>query len=185
MTAGYGFAMRVRHGFAVLMLALILVAAAGYDVAARTSPSSSHVLTFQQEHSAPCGSSGAVKSYSAPRLCVRLSRVVLGPGAFVLARRLRAGAMGTAGGTPPGPWVEVVISDNAKVVMQQAVTAAFKDGTGSPPFDFAFDGHPLPGDLGGDGVTVFLLAPDARTARSIVALVCHAGCNKPFPGPTG
>jgi hypothetical protein len=102
----------------------------------------------------------------------------------VLARRLPAGAMGTAGGTPPGPWVEVVISDNAKVVMQHAVTAASREGR-SPPFDFAFDGHPLPGDLGGDGVTVFLLAPDARTARSIVALVCHAGCNKPVPGPTG
>ncbi len=52
-------------------------------------------------------------------------------------------------------------------------------------FDFVFDGDPLHGEVGGDGVSVFLLAPDARTARNIVTLVCHAGCNKPFPGPTG
>jgi hypothetical protein len=52
-------------------------------------------------------------------------------------------------------------------------------------FDFVFDGDPLHGEVGGDGVSVFLLAPNARTARAIVAMVCHAGCNKPFPGPTG
>jgi hypothetical protein len=32
---------------------------------------------------------------------------------------------------------------------------------------------------------VFLLAPDAHTARNIVALVCHDGCHGPFPGPAG
>jgi hypothetical protein len=52
-------------------------------------------------------------------------------------------------------------------------------------FDFVFNGRPLLGTFGGDRISVFLLAPNVRTARQIVASVCRNGCNKPFPGPTG
>ncbi len=41
--------------------------------------------------------------------------------AFTLARRLPEGAMGSTGGTPQGPWVEVVMSGGAKAAMERAL----------------------------------------------------------------
>jgi hypothetical protein len=80
--------------------------------------------------------------------------------------------------TPAGKvWVQLVPSAGT----QHAVGIAFGNLGGI--YEFVSGGHVIPWLFTGKMSRVYLLEPNARAARNLIASVCHDGCHKPIPRP--
>jgi hypothetical protein len=149
------------------------------DASGTTDP----LPAFRAVRGVPCGTPGGLKDNYPGRPCgLPFGPNLLGARPFLFAVRVPRPKVPFR--TYPKPsagekWVEVLPSAQT----QRAMTMASSHLGGE--FRFLLNGRFLPGALFDEPESpiIYLVEPNARAARNLIASVCQDGCHKPIPAP--
>jgi hypothetical protein len=137
--------------------------------------------TFQSLQPVRCGTPGALRDDYPGRPCtLPVGPNLLGAKPFLFAVRVTRPTVryGRRWNAPAGKvWVEVLPSTGTQHAMAMALSRLGAE------FRFLSEGQFLPAVYDNPESPIYLLEPNIRAARNLIASVCHGGCHNPSPAP--